>query len=212
MPQYVYATQIQLAECVAYGDSGWAGDRETRRSTAAVLEKLGNHGIESVSCSQTAIALSSGVAEFYALQRAAAGAGALQTQRISTGWGRPVRAIVRSDGAAGDPVRANCGISESKSPGFMQARKLVVKKVGTDDNFAYVGTKYNEDGKKLVHLLSLSGLRMKMGLGLTALNVATVALQGCASIVHVEGTVTASTAAVTEMVIAVATEWLVGGG
>ena len=85
MPLYVHATQIQLAECVAYGDSGWAGDRETRRSTAAVLEKLGNHGIESVSCSQTVIALSSGVAEFYALQRAAAGAGALQTQHISTG-------------------------------------------------------------------------------------------------------------------------------
>ena len=42
----------------------------------------------------------------------------------------------------------------------MQARKLVIKKAGTDDNFADVGTKYIEDGKN-VHLLRLSGLRMK---------------------------------------------------
>ena len=45
----------------------------------------------------------------------------------------------------------------------MRARNLVIKKAGTDDNFADVGTKYIEDGKN-VHLLSLSGLRMKRGL------------------------------------------------
>ena len=84
----------------------------------------------------------------------------------------------------------------------------MIKKVGTDDNPADVGSKYIDVGKKLVHLLNLSGLRMKRSLELTVLIVATVALQGCASIVHVEGTVAGSTAAVTvrvslEMVIAV---------
>ena len=59
---------------MAFGDSDRAGDRETRRSTTTVVEKLGNHCIESVSCSQTVIALGLGEAEFYALQRAARGA------------------------------------------------------------------------------------------------------------------------------------------
>ena len=77
---------------------------------------------------------------------------------------------------------------------------------------------YIEDGKKLVHLLSLGGVRMKRSLELTALSVATVVLQGFANIVHVESTVTGPTAAVAlrvsvEMVITVATRcsglWLV---
>ena len=45
-----------------------AGDRETRRSTMAVLEKRVNHCTESVSWS------CSGEAVFYAWQRAAVGA------------------------------------------------------------------------------------------------------------------------------------------
>ena len=77
----------------------------------------------------------------------------------------------------------------SWSPRGLQASKRVIKKVGTDGNPADVGTKYIEDGMKLVQLLSLSGLRVKRGLELTALSVATVVLQGCASIVHAEGTV-----------------------
>ena len=80
---------------MAFGDSDWAGDRETRRTTTAVLKKLGNHCVESVSYSLTVIALSSGQAEFYALQRAAAGA--WLCLHISTGWRRPVHASVRSD-------------------------------------------------------------------------------------------------------------------
>ena len=59
---------------------------------------------------------------------------------------------------------------------------------------------------RLTHLLGMGGVRMKTGFGLS---VATVALQGCAGIVHVEGTVTGSTVAVVvevsaEMVITVA--------
>ena len=100
----------------------------------------------------------------------------------------------------------------------MLTRKLVIKKVGTNDNLAHVGRKYIVDSKKLVHLMSLGGLRMKRGWELTALSVATVVLQGCASIVLVEGTVTGSTAAAIvsvslEVGIAVATVslrlWLV---
>ena len=163
---------------------------------------------------------SSGEAEAYAFHRAVAGA--LQTQHISTGWGRPVQATVRSDGTAAIGISPRSGACKLRQLGvkelwiqeLVQARKLVIKKVGTDDNPADVGTKYIDVGKKLVHLFNLSGLRMKRSLELTALIVATVALQGCASIVHVEGAVTGSTAAVTvrvslEMVIAVCTGSLV---
>ena len=40
--QYVCAYQNEVDECMAFGDSDWARDRETRRSTTAVLEKKGN--------------------------------------------------------------------------------------------------------------------------------------------------------------------------
>ena len=88
-------TPALVAECTAFGDSDWAIDRETRRSTTVVLQKLRNQCMESVSYSQTVIALSPGEAEFH---RAAAGA--LQTQLISTGWRRSMRAIVKNNTTA----------------------------------------------------------------------------------------------------------------
>ena len=94
----VYAHQSVVAECMAFGESDWAADRETRRPTTAVLEKLGKHCTECDSYCQRVTALSSDEAEFCHLQRAAAGA--LQTQHISTRLGRPERAIVRSGSAA----------------------------------------------------------------------------------------------------------------
>ena len=77
--------QKKVTECMAFGDSAWSGDRETCRSTAAELGKLGNHCIEGVSCFETVIALSSVEAEFHALQRTAVGA--LQIQHVSAGLG-----------------------------------------------------------------------------------------------------------------------------
>ena len=74
------------------------------------------------------------------------------------------------------------------------ARKLVIKIIGTNDNPTDVETKYIENGKKLTHLLG--AVRMKMGVGLSSWSVATVVLQGCATIVHVEGTMTGLIAAV----------------
>ena len=71
----------------------------------------------------------------------------------------------------------------------MTARSLAIKKVGTDD----CGRgKYIEDGKKLTHLLGLGGARVKRGLELAAVSSGTVALQGCASIVNAQRTVTGS--------------------
>ena len=90
--EYVYAYQNEVAEGMAFGYTDWAGNSETRRSKTAVLEKLGNHCIESVSCSQTGIALSSGEAEFHAVQQAAAGAS-------QTAYLNKVETASASDGA-----------------------------------------------------------------------------------------------------------------
>ena len=44
------------------------------------------------------------------------------------------------------------GVKELWIQELVQARKLLTKRVGTDDILADVGTKYIDDGKKLVHL------------------------------------------------------------
>ena len=51
------------------------------------------------------------------------------------------------------------GVTELWVQELVQARKLVNRKVGTDDNPADLDTKYIEDP----HLLSLGGLRLKGG-------------------------------------------------
>ena len=145
-PVLALAYQNEVDECMAFGDSDRARDRETRRSTTAVPEKLGNNCIGCVSRSRTVIALSSGEAEFYALQRAAACA--LQTQHISIGGDGLCERLcevitLQQSGFRREPMQANCGISESKKlwiQELLQARKLVIKKVGTDENPADFGT------------------------------------------------------------------------
>ena len=172
VPEHVYAYQNEVAECMAFGDSDWTQNRERRRSTTTLLEKLGNHCIR-------------------------AAAGAFQTLHISTGWGRPVWAIVRGDGTAEIRISSRSGAGKLRLSGVKElciqelvpARKLVIEKVGTGDNPADVGTKQVDDSKKLVPL-DLGGLRLKRSLVQTALSVRTVVLQGCASVAHVEDPVT----------------------
>ena len=88
----------------------------------------------------------------------------------------------------------------------MQAGRLAVMHVGTDDDPSDVVTKYIGDG------LGLDAVRMKRSLDFASLSAASVVLQGCAGIVRVEGTATGSTAAVrvsAEMGITLATGCLV---
>ena len=97
------------------------------------------------------------------------------------------------------------GVKELWVSGACASSKACDQEGSTDDKRAEVGTKYIADGKKLTHLLGLCGVRMTRGLELVTLSVAMVALQGCASIAHVEGTVTVWTAAVNVGVSVVAT-------
>ena len=66
------------------------------------------------------------------------------------------------------------GVKELLVQEVVQARKVVIRMVGTDDNLAEVGTKYIEDVKKLTRLLGLGGVRMKRSLKLGTSSVAPV--------------------------------------
>lgn len=84
--QYRYSYQDSQSFIVAYSDSDWAGDRESRRSTLASADTRGGQLLESTSATGLTIAHSSGEAEFCALQRAAAGG--LQSKHGLEAFGR----------------------------------------------------------------------------------------------------------------------------
>ena len=129
----------------------------------AVLEKPGKHCTESVSCSETVTALSSDEAEFCPCseQRRMRCKHSISRQA----WDDQCERLCKV-AATGISSRSSAGklrhprVKELWIQELVRAQKLVIKKVGPDDIFADVGTKYIEDGKK-VHLLSLSGVRMK---------------------------------------------------
>ena len=106
---------------MAFGDSDWAGDRETRRSTTAVLEKLGNHCNKSVPWSQTVIALSSGV-----LRLAASSGWCVPNTAYLNRLGRPMRAIVRSDSTAAIGISSRSGASK---PRHLGAKELWIQEI-----------------------------------------------------------------------------------
>ena len=93
---------------------------------------------------------------------------------------------------------------------LVQARKLVIKKISTDDNPGDVGATCIR-GWQEAHAPVGVGRREEEGeLRASVLSVAAVVLQGCASLVHVEGTVTGLTGTVcvrvsAEMVLTAAT-------
>ena len=70
-----------------------------------------------------------------------------------------MRAVVRHDSTAAIGITSRSGAGKLRHLGvkelwiqeLVQVRKLVIKKGGTDDNLAEVGTKYIADGKKLTH-------------------------------------------------------------
>ena len=62
-----FAWQEEATSLHVFADSDWAGDRVSRKSTSGGAILLGSHCLRSWSSTQSAIALSSAEAEFYAL-------------------------------------------------------------------------------------------------------------------------------------------------
>ena len=62
-----YAWQDPVSRLTAFSDSDWAGDKQTRKSTAGGVVRAGSHFIKSWSKNQSTIALSSAEAELYGI-------------------------------------------------------------------------------------------------------------------------------------------------
>ena len=86
-PRYVmkFMYQKDVHAINAYGDSDFAADVETRKSTSGGLVCLGDHTVKSWSSTQSIISLSTGEAELYALNKASATALGLKSLLIDLG-------------------------------------------------------------------------------------------------------------------------------
>ena len=70
-PGYIlhFGKQKDFHALHGYGDSDFAGETQTRKSTSGGMICLGNHVVKSWGSTQTVIALSTGEAKLYARRR-----------------------------------------------------------------------------------------------------------------------------------------------
>lgn len=80
-PRYVvlFRPQKDVDGINGYSDSDFAGDVESRKSTSGGTVMIGDHMVKSWSTSQSVIALSTGEAELYGLNKCGASALGLQS-------------------------------------------------------------------------------------------------------------------------------------
>ena len=67
-----FAKQVGVYSINTYGDSDFAGEADTRKSTSGGMMCIGDHMIKSWSTTQSVSALSTGEAELYAINKSAA--------------------------------------------------------------------------------------------------------------------------------------------
>ena len=111
-PRYVIKFVAQKDVCAinAYGDSDFAADVKTRKSTSGGLVCLGDHVVKSWSSSQSIIALSTGEAELYALNKAAATAMGLKSLLADLGVDLEIK--VFTDATTGKAMATRRGLGK----------------------------------------------------------------------------------------------------
>ena len=161
--EWLYQSQDVPEKYVVYGDSDWAGS-DTRRSTTAAFEQLGQHPIEFSCSTQHVVALSSGEAELYAAGPAAAGG--LQSVQLLTEAGMDLKLEVVSESTANLGMHNRVGSGRVRhldvkylwTQEAVQARRFSLKKVGTYSNVSDLTTKHHDD-ERLKVLMTLGRLR-----------------------------------------------------
>ena len=93
-----YAWQKEECAIEVYGDSNWAGCKETGRSTSGGVAMRGSHVLRSWSHTQKTVALSSGEAELTALVKASCEG--LGLKALMADWGEDFDVIVYADASA----------------------------------------------------------------------------------------------------------------
>ena len=129
-------------------DSDWGARKRARKSMSSYVERSGKHLIDASCAKQSAIALSSREAEFYALVRGSA-AGLLMIQI----WGRTgfkgMKLTMKTDPSAAKGIATRKGSGKVKHlstkklwiQDCVQRNQLKVQKGSTRTNWADLGTK-----------------------------------------------------------------------
>ena len=111
-PRYVvvFKRQKDTHAINSFGDSDFAGEVETRKSTSGGLACLGDHVVKSWSSTQSIIALSTGEAELYAINRSAATALGLQSLLVDLGVQLDIR--IFTDATTGKSIATRRGLGK----------------------------------------------------------------------------------------------------
>ena len=106
--KYRWQTAINIA--IGYGDSGWVGDQESRKSTSGGVCKAAPYVIKTWSSSQQVIALSSAEVERYALLECACQT--LGVINLALDFGMQLSAIVHVDASAALAITQSQGLGK----------------------------------------------------------------------------------------------------
>ena len=156
-----FSWQEKPTQIKTYVDSDWAGNKITRKSTSGGAMFLGKHLIKSWSSTQHVMALSSGEAELYGMLK-----GATQTKRLISmmaDFGEKVVATVCSDASAAIGIAHRQGLGKTRHIEVqylwiqheVKEGKLIVKKVGTNNNPADLLTKAMNDDKMMKYMAEM---------------------------------------------------------
>ena len=138
-----------------FGDSDWAGDRTTAKSTSGGVISFGPHVIKTWSTTQQTIALSSGEAELYAMTKAATQV--LGIMQLLADFGIATSGKVHSDSTAAIGIACRGGLGRTRHirvqylwiQSKVEEKDLELSKIHTDDNVADLMTKHlSSEGRK----------------------------------------------------------------
>ena len=149
-PRYVIEFRYQQdVHCInGFGDSDFAGEITTRKSTSGGMTCLGDHVVKSWSSTQSVIALSTGEAELYALNKTAAQSLGLQSLLMDLGVELSVR--LHTDATTGRAIATRRGLGKVRHIAVNELwiqeqvadKKVSINKIKNKFNLADLLTKY----------------------------------------------------------------------
>jgi len=160
-----YVEQYPPTEVRIYGDSDWAGCRETRKSTSGGVAMHGRHCVKTWASTQATRATSSGEAEFYAIVESCSRGLGLKSL-IEDLYGT-VGLTVYSDASAGRSIAFRKGLGKVRHietkylwiQDLIKAGRIKLLKVKGTENPADIGTKHLSVSEMKEMLLTI-GLRV----------------------------------------------------
>lgn len=113
-PRYVmvFTKQRDVHAIHSFGDSDFAGEIETRKSTSGGSCCIGDHTVKSWASTQSIIALSTGEAELYAINRSAAIALGLQSLMYDLGVSLDIK--IFTDASTGKSIASRRGLGNER--------------------------------------------------------------------------------------------------